>query len=167
LLAGASSDESAEDKKSRIMNSENITSSVYDTRVHDFGSYDDYKAAISKGMNAEQYKQYNAQKSACRDDWRRCADNAQLVNDWSGWTKVQVDCKLAANDKARFGDPEWPWLPFGSFYKGRDYIDKGKAVAVETDAKFQNGFGAKMRVRVTCFYNLVSAQVEEVLITER
>jgi hypothetical protein len=167
LLAGASDQESAEDQKTRIMTSENVTGADYDARVRDFGSYEDYKTAVSKGMSAAQYRQYKTQKAACHNDWRQCADNEQLVNEWSGWTMVQVRCKSAANDRAKYGDPEWPWLPFGSFFKGKDYVAKGKAVAVEPDAKFQNGFGAKLRVRVTCFYDLAGEKVENVLITER
>lgn len=167
LLAGGSAEESSEDKKARIIKSEGISESTYDSRVREFGSYDDYKAAIGKGMNASQYAQYKSQREACRASWSSCADNEQLVNGWSDWNKVQVRCQSAANDKARYGDPEWPWLPFGTFLKGVDYVKTGRAVAIEPDAKFKNGFNASVRVRVVCVYDLKSDRVQDVSIVER
>jgi hypothetical protein len=147
--------------------SEGISEATYDSRVHDFGSYDDYKAASEKGMNAAQYAKYKSQKDACKQSWSSCADNEQLVNEWSGWSKVQVDCKFVANDHAKYGDPEWPWLAFSTFLKGDNYVKTGKAVAIEPDAKFKNGFNAQVRVRVTCFYDLRAARVDDVSISER
>ena len=167
LLAAGSSEESKEDKKARVLKSEGISEATYDNRVREFGSYEDYKAAADKGMNATQYANYKAQKDACKRNWASCADNEQLVNEWSGWTRVQVECKAAANDQAKYGDPEWPWLPFGSYRKGSDYVKTGKAVAAEQDAKFKNGFNASVRVRVTCYYDLKGARVENVVISER
>jgi hypothetical protein len=166
-LAGGSSPESSDDKKTRIIKSENISESIYDARVRDFGSYEDYQAAVSKGMNAQQFAQYKSQKAACTSDWRKCSDNEQLVNDWSGWTKVQVACKFAANDRAKYGDPEWPWLSFSTFLKGNNYVKTGTAIAIEPDAKFLNGFNAKVRSRVTCTYNLTFDRVENLVITDR
>lgn len=78
-----------------------------------------------------------------------------------------MDCKYAANDRAKYGDPEWPWLAFSTFLKGTDYIRTGKAIAIETDAKFKSGFNASVRVRVVCFYDLKGSRVEDVTISER
>ncbi len=33
---------------------------------------------------------------------------------------------------------------------GGDYVKTGRAVAIEPDAKFKNGFNAQVRTRVTC-----------------
>jgi hypothetical protein len=78
----------------------------------------------------------------CRSDWIKCSDNEQLVNNYRDWSDVQVDCKYAANDRAKYGKPDWPWFPFGTFYKGNNYVTSGMVVAVEPDAQFSNGFGA-------------------------
>ena|ERR1035437_6106157 len=32
-------------------------------------------------------------ETACDSDWRKCADNEQLVNNYSRWTSVKVECK--------------------------------------------------------------------------
>jgi hypothetical protein len=109
----------------------------------------------------------NEQDESCRYDWKKCTDNGQLVNHYSDWTHVQVECKHAANDQAKYGNPEWPWGAFGSFYKGDNYITSGIAVAVEPDAQFSNGFGAMVHSRVTCRYDLGAKLVTDVLISPR
>src|SRR5438309_4418197 len=95
----------------------------------------------------------------CRYDWTKCADNEQLVNQYYDWSHVQVECKHTANDRARYGNPDWPWAAFGSFYKRNNYITSGIAVAVEPDAQFSNGFGAMVHSRVTCTCDLRAKRV--------
>jgi hypothetical protein len=135
--------------------------------VRDFGSLNDYKEAFEKKMTVAQFRGHKQQVSACKTDWRKCLDNEQLVNNYSDWTMVQVKCKSAANDRAKFGDPEWPWLPFGTFLTGNSYVTTGIAVAIEKDARFQNGFGAKARSEVTCTYDLRASKVVNVLVSPR
>ncbi len=99
----------------------------------------------------------SSQDEDCSSNWTKCADNEQLVNSYSGWPKVRVDCQQEATAEARYGSPvwpSWPWIPFGSFLKGKDYVTSGTAVAVEPDAQFQNEFGAMVHSRVTCQYDL-------------
>ena len=130
--------------------------------ISEFGSIEDYRQAKSRNMNATSYRQYKAQVEACRLDWRHCADNAQLVNSYRDWSRVVVECKSAAQASARFGDPEFPWLPFGTFLNGNTYVNTGIAVAIEPRAQFFNGFGAKVNSRVTCRYDLNRMAVVEV-----
>lgn len=107
------------------------------------------------------------QDDPCRSDWTKCADNGQLVNHYSDWTHVQRECKNAANDRAKYGDPDWPWFPFGSFHEGNNYVISGIAIAIEPDAQFSNGFGAKVHSRVACTYNLRAKRVTDVSISPR
>lgn len=74
---------------------------------------------------------------------------------------------MAAERAAKFGTPEFPWLAFGTFHKGRDYVDTGIAYAYEDDAKFQNGFGAMVHSVVQCKYDLTLHQVLDVQITSK
>ncbi|WP_376094571.1 hypothetical protein ACE7GA_01395 [Roseomonas sp. CCTCC AB2023176] len=104
-------------------------------------------------------------ETACRTDWRRCADNAQLVNNFRDWALVQTRCKRQATDLARYGDPVWPWFSFGSFLRGDDYPQTGIVVAIEPRAQFGNGFGAKVNSRVTCRYDLNRGEVVDVQVT--
>ena len=108
-----------------------------------------------------------AEDELCRYDWTKCADNEQLVNHYSDWSHVQVECKHTANDRAKYGNPDWPWAAFGSFYKGNNYITSGIAVAVEPDAQFSNGFGAMVHSRVTCTYDLRAKRVTDVMVSAR
>lgn len=105
--------------------------------------------------------------SACASDWTKCADNADLVNHYDGWTSVQSRCEIAAEGEARYGTPKWPMLPFETFLPGNDYVQKGVAVAIENGAQFQNGFGAMVHAKVTCVYDLNTKQVMNVNIVPR
>lgn len=99
----------------------------------------------------------------CRTDWTKCADNADLANDYQGWTRIKSECHDAANQQAKFGTPKWPWLPFSSFYKGNGYVQSGIATAIEKDAQFSNAFGAMVHSVVTCEYDLKAEHVVSVV----
>jgi len=102
------------------------------------------------------------QEDSCHSDWTKCADNEQFVKRYSDWSRIKMECKDAAKDRAKYGNPEWPWLPFGSFYKGTNYITSGTAIAVEPDAQFSNGFGGMVHSTVTCTYDLRARRVTDV-----
>jgi len=108
-----------------------------------------------------------APDNPCRSDWTKCASNEDLVNHYSGWLRIGRECKDAANDRAKYGNPEWPWFAFGSFYNGNNYITSGTAIAVEPDAQFSNGFGGMAHSRVTCTYDLRAQRVTDVLVSPR
>jgi hypothetical protein len=104
---------------------------------------------------------------SCKDDWRQCRDNSDLVNNFDGYYRVEGACKTAANEMARYGTPIWPsfWSDggaFGRFRNGTDYVTTGVALAIERDAQFQNGFGAMMHSTVYCKYDLKTATVVSV-----
>lgn len=80
---------------------------------------------------------------------------------------VQVRCQRAAEDRAKYGSPKWPWLSFGSFRGGKDYVETGQVIAIEPDAQFQNGFGAMVHSRVVCRYDLNADKVTDVFIFEK
>jgi ssDNA-binding Zn-finger/Zn-ribbon topoisomerase 1 len=123
--------------------------------------------AIASVNSGNQTAKTTTQEDLCRSDWTKCADNEQLVNRYSDWSHVKVECKQAANDRAKYGNPDWPWLPFGSFYKGNNYITSGVVVAVEPDAQFSNGFGGMVHSRVTCTYDLRAKRVTNVDVSSR
>jgi hypothetical protein len=104
--------------------------------------------------------------AGCGSDWKLCSDNSDLVNHWSGWFRVQRECKAEAERHSKYGTPEWPWFAFGRFYEGKNYVTKGIAMAVENEAKFSNGFGAMVKAQVICTYDLTNDTVTDVSITE-
>jgi len=109
----------------------------------------------------------DAQASLCHSDWSKCKDNDELANNYSPWMRAKLACKSEANTQVRYGSPEWPWLPFGTFRGGEDYVTSGIAILIEPDAQFQNGFGAMVHSRVECTYDLRAKRVINVDISER
>jgi hypothetical protein len=96
--------------------------------------------------------------ASCKDDWKRCADNDDLVNNYSEYYEVQSDCERAANKQAKYGTPIWPgfWSggSFNTFHKGSDYVKTGIVVAIEKDVQFSNEFGAMVHSTAYCKYDL-------------
>lgn len=95
----------------------------------------------------------------CASDWRKCDNNGDLVNNYDGMTDAKVQCEMTAENMAKYGEPEFPWIAFGTYLKGNHYIEDGKVVLIEDDAQFQNGFGAMVNSTVRCVYDLRTEQV--------
>jgi hypothetical protein len=96
---------------------------------------------------------------SCKTDWKLCADNADLANNWSGYYRLRSACKTAAEKAAKYGAPEWPWLAFASFQPGTQSPRLGTMVLIEDGARFPNAFNAKVRSRVVCTYDLNGGEV--------
>jgi hypothetical protein len=93
-------------------------------------------------------------EDACHDDWHRCTDNAMLINKSQVFYQAVAACKDQADQQARFGHPDFPFLAFGHFHTGNSYLTSGVMELTEPDASFQNGFGAMARMTVTCSYDM-------------
>jgi len=102
----------------------------------------------------------------CESDWTKCTDNAEIVRSYRGWLDVQVACRIAAIEAAKYGTPTWPFVPFQGFSEGKAYVESGLAVAIEPEAKFPNSAGAMIRSRVTCTYDLRTRRVVNVAVSE-
>jgi hypothetical protein len=121
-------------------------------------------AVANSGQNKNDSGAGPEHVNSCKDDWHKCSDNSDLVNNYGEIARAQIECKYEANDRAKFGTPTWPWLVFGTFHKGDNYVKDGKAILVEKDAQFQNGFGAMVHSTVTCTYDLNGQKVMDVFI---
>ena len=115
--------------------------------------------AAKMGMSVAQYRSYKGKVKLCKKDWKQCVDNAMLINEYSGMYKVKAACQVEANSRAKYGKPDWSWVPFGTYYKGKRYIDTGVVEVVDNTVKFQNGFGAMKRSTVNCKYDLNSNKI--------
>lgn len=105
----------------------------------------------------------------CEANWRSCASDEEVANNWHGWSGLRFECERAASAHAKYGEPKWPhWYGnFGSYMrKDASFVKEGKAVLLEPDAQFQNRFGAMVHVRVECSYDLANDQVTDVSISE-
>ena len=101
---------------------------------------------------------------SCRVEWRSCKDNLQMVNTYSHWRRVRVECRSAATQLMRYGEPNFPWFAFRSFLQGDDYPRAGIVTVIEPRAQFRNGLGAVVSGRVVCRYDLRIGQVLDVQI---
>jgi hypothetical protein len=99
--------------------------------------------------------------TACRTNWKLCADTAGIMSNYQERYKVQSACKWAANDMAKYGDPEWPSRYFQMFYNG-DGPRTGVVMVVEKEARFINAFNAKARTQVVCAYDMNAGKVIKV-----
>lgn len=104
------------------------------------------------------------QSNGCEDIWKSCRDNEDMATNYKNWRRMAVECKMVAEHSAKYGTPEFPWVPFGSFRKGRDYVETGIVDVYELEAKFQNGFGAMVHSSVLCTYDLNADKVLDIQI---
>lgn len=98
----------------------------------------------------------------CTKIWQACEDNADMANNYDGWIDAAVDCEIATENQARYGEPDWGGffrVSFGSYLTGDSYINNGIATLIESNVKLQNGFGAMVRSRVKCRYDLENEAV--------
>jgi hypothetical protein len=105
-------------------------------------------------MTVLEYRSYEDKVKFCRKDWKKCVDNAMLVNKYSGMAKVKAACQVEANSRATYGKPDWSWVTFGTYYTGNRYIKSGLVEVVDNTVKFQNGYGAMKKQSVSCVYDL-------------
>lgn len=118
---------------------------------------------IAIGSNKDAADKLNP---TCKTDWHLCADNSDLINNFTDISRGQVSCKMEAEKLAKYGTPKWPWLSFSTFYRGKEYVQTGIAILVEKDAQFQNGFGAMVHSTVTCKYDLKSQTVLDAVVSQ-
>jgi hypothetical protein len=111
----------------------------------------------------------NADAPTCSSDWHACKDNADLVNHYSGWATVQVNCQEKVDNEVQYGEPKWPgfWSggAFETFLKGTDYVSTGTVVAIEPNVQIQNAFGAMVHSTAYCRYDLNSKSVLSVSVS--
>jgi hypothetical protein len=117
-------------------------------------------------IGSEFNKQGEIANPACVSDYRKCTDNADLMNNYDGVVGAEVRCKSEAQNDAKFGSPEFPWwFAFTHFHTGNDYVKTGIAALIEPDAQFQNEFSAMVHSTVVCTYDLNQKKVIDLSIT--
>lgn len=103
-----------------------------------------------------------SRKGSCNSDWRQCADNADLMNNFKDSSRGSLSCQYAAKKLAKYGAPSFPFFSFSTFSSGNEFVRTGQATLVEPNAEFQNGYGTIVHIVVTCKYDLNSQQVVDV-----
>lgn len=116
---------------------------------------------------SSQEKKAEATAPTCKTEWSKCSDNRDMANNSTEWHDAKVACIIATNDKARYGTPEYSLSKFSHFLTGNDYVTSGQASLIDEDTKFSNVYGAMVRSRVECRYDLREKRVLSVLISGR
>jgi hypothetical protein len=125
-----------------------------------------YGAAVSHPKAAGPHTPDRAE--SCSANWKNCADNSDLANNYSHYFDAQYACKKAAENAAKYGNVEWPsYSYFGTFLKGDDYPKTGKVILIEKDAGLKNVFNATVRSRVTCQYDFNEKKAIVVDVSDR
>lgn len=102
--------------------------------------------------------------NTCKDNYKVCQNNEDLINNFSKMSSVKADCKVTIDSHVLYGTPEWNWIYFGTFHIGNDYVQTGIVKIFDDQVKIQNGFGAMKNTKVACTYDLDAEKVLEVLI---
>jgi hypothetical protein len=105
-------------------------------------------------------------QTGCRTDYLECSDLKQALDENDEILSASTTCQMRAEDRAKYGETEFPWTPFGSAKVDGSNLRQGRIVLVEHDAQFQNGFGAMQNVTVECHYDLISDRVTALDIRE-
>ncbi|MCG5526833.1 MULTISPECIES: SH3 domain-containing protein [Halorhodospira] len=105
---------------------------------------------------------HDTRPEGCHDNWTKCKDNKDLINNYAGITDAQISCERAASELAKYGDPDFPFISFGRFRQGDNYIEEGVIELIENEAKMSNAFGSMLRVRIHCYYDLETEQVVDI-----
>ncbi len=104
----------------------------------------------------EQSDKAEKENPTCISDYTKCMDNEELIRRHTApnGAFMSVACQMTAERMAKYGKPKFSFVPFGSYFDGRSYIDTGTAVLLDHNAQFQNGFGAYQNVTARCEYDL-------------
>ncbi len=117
-------------------------------------------------LSAAEVKAYEDAHPTCEKHWKACTSNSDLIEHNSAWMFHGVSaCKIAADERARYGEPKWSWVPFGKYRTGDDYPKTGIVTVGDEDVSFQNAFGTYGRSRVVCVYDMNDERVVNVSVT--
>ncbi|CAA0112396.1 Uncharacterised protein [Starkeya nomas] len=111
---------------------------------------------------AKTYIEYSGLHVACHHDYTKCTWQEQLVTKYKRIEEARADCVEVAKKLARYGDAQFPDMPFQGYLPNEKSVDTGKLSLIENDARYQNGFGAWQHVTLTCLYDLDAREVVEV-----
>lgn len=101
----------------------------------------------------------------CKSDYKKCADNTELVNNYDGITAARSACKRAVNDHVQYGEPSWSWYEgFEGFFTGDDFPKTGVVRMLDEQVKIQNQYGTNVKSKVTCNYDMSTKKVLQIAI---
>lgn len=102
------------------------------------------------------------ESATCVNDFRKCTDNADVVNNNLDAKYAGGLCRSEVDDHVKYGSPKWPWVKFGKFHTGNDFPRTGEIWIIDDEVQIQNMYGAMARTTVQCKFDLASKKVIEI-----
>lgn len=116
--------------------------------------------ALARGENPETLLILEMERrKACKGDWSKCETHKELLTINVRIYVAGLDCKKAAEKRAKNGVFKLPFVPFQEFYPDPRFYQTGKLTLVEPAAKYRNKAGTEQRVMMICQYDLRSKSV--------
>lgn len=118
--------------------------------------------AIIAGSRAKNTFPTNIYEEACKRNWKACFDNADYVNIHDITFKWLYKCKSMAEAQATYGDVDWGgWsvINFGGYINGNSIHTNSTITLTDNHAKYQNGFGARVKAKTNCLINLNNEEI--------
>jgi len=102
----------------------------------------------------------------CKTNWKLCKDIDDLSAHNTNLLSPQYMCRERANSLAKYGEPKWSTIYFANRNARADFKTTGVVTLTDTDAQFQNQFGAYAHVMVVCTYDLNAQEVRDLKIIQ-
>jgi hypothetical protein len=120
---------------------------------------------VSEGGKIREAEKANP---TCVSDYTKCKDNHDVIEHHESKNNIRlsIECGSAAKHAAKYGEPNIPFMGFGRYFSGNFYVRDGKAILMEDDATFKNGFGADVHVTLRCEYDLKN-EIAEVAVSPK
>ncbi|WP_155920695.1 hypothetical protein [Methylobacter luteus] len=108
-------------------------------------------------------------KLSCATDWKLCKTTSDLINENKEMAiQIQVACKMASEEK-HTQSIDWGgfFSPNFSSYIPEDFSgDKKEVTVIDDVAMYENIYGAKVKTKTLCVYNLNTMKAVTVLTTQ-
>lgn len=108
-------------------------------------------------------------KPSCATDWKLCKTTSDLINENKEMAiQIQVACKMASEEK-HTQSIDWGgfFSPNFSSYIPEDFSgDKKEVTVIDDVAMYENIYGAKVKTKTLCVYNLNTMKAATVLTTQ-
>jgi uncharacterized protein YecT (DUF1311 family)/predicted nucleic acid-binding Zn ribbon protein len=106
-------------------------------------------------------KESTEKVASCSNDYTKCINNADMVNNYSGWFDAKYSCKEKFSEIVKYGKPEYKngdSHAFSYFHEGEDYPKKAIGTLI-AEASVPNVFGASVNGEQICVYDFETNKV--------
>ena len=117
-------------------------------------------------LTPEQQAEINY-KNSCSTDYTSCKNNTDIVNINTKLNREIIAACIVASENNAISTIDWGGFTsvnFGSFVPGDSALNENKIVLIDESAMYTNKFGAKIKAKTTCVFNLKENKVESIFV---